>query len=176
MRSGMEKKERPVGKIEEVLESRTTNSTFNALHSLLNAIGLECDLELMHEFTFFAPPDEAFSALRHASPYEMLKDVDKLRRLLAFHIAPLKLTYADLGRLLTRSAREQDTSSPIELATLASYPLHISLTDRLMIDGASIIQADVPADNGVIHVIDHVLWPPGLDEESFKGHVPFYVP
>lgn len=171
----MEKTEEAIGKIEEVLASRTTISTFNALTSLLNAIGLNCDLESMHDFTFFAPPDEAFSALQHASPYEMLKDVNRLRKLLAFHIVPLKLTYADLNNVLTQAARERDVSLPIALETLSGYPLHISLTDRPMIDGVSIIQADVPADNGVIHVIDHVLWPPGLDEESFKGNVPFHI-
>jgi uncharacterized surface protein with fasciclin (FAS1) repeats len=166
-----------MGKIESVLDSRTTVSTFNALSSLLHAVGLDYDLEGMTKLTFFAPPDEAFSALQHASPYDMLKDVKKLRRLLTFHLVPLALTYADLNDLCTQAqaVNGSDASLPIDLETLSGYPLRIHLTDRLMIGDSRIIQADVPADNGIIHIIAHILWPPELDEASFERKRPFNV-
>ncbi|GCF11928.1 fasciclin domain-containing protein [Dictyobacter arantiisoli] len=162
-----------MAKIEEVLLSRTTISTFNALHSLLNAVGLEMDLESLHGMTLFAPPDEAFSALKQDTPYDLTRDITKLRQLLSFHIIPLRLTQADMFELFKPAAGAADQSGIVALETVSGYPLHLSQGARLSIEGARIIEGDIPADSGIIHIIDHILWPPGLNEASFKGQAPF---
>jgi uncharacterized surface protein with fasciclin (FAS1) repeats len=39
----------------------------------------------------------------------------------------------------------------------------LSTADGVTVNGATVIQADVVADNGVIHVIDAVILPPDVD-------------
>ena len=47
----------------------------------------------------------------------------------------------------------------IQAETLNGASLDIDATDWVIVDGATVIQADVMASNGVIHVIDTVLMP-----------------
>ena len=156
-----------MGNIANILDARDTLDTFNMLRSLMNAVGLDYQLEGMRDLTLFAPPDSAFSALHHITPYDMRKDVKQLRRLLSFHIVPFKLTYAELRAVLLQSANEADGSKTIELETLSGDPISLRLADTLLVGTANVMQADVPADNGIIHIIDTILWPPELNEDTF---------
>lgn len=167
--------------IDDLLLSRTTSFTFNVLHTLLEASGLNVDLQSYADsITLFAPPDEVFERLKK-TPFDLMKDIKKLRQLLSFHMVPLRLTQADL-RSLWQQAQEQstvaadrETTSTLALETISGYPLHVTLAEHLMVEAAGVLAVDLTADNGIIHVIDHVLWPPGLHEESFHGNVPFHT-
>jgi hypothetical protein len=51
--------------------------------------------------------------------------------------------------------------------TVAGTELTVSISDLgVFIDGASVTEADIVADNGVIHVIDAVMVPSDLDIEE----------
>lgn len=43
---------------------------------------------------------------------------------------------------------------------------HIS---GVMVDDAKVVEKDIPAANGVIHAIDHVLFPPDLLNQLIQG-------
>ncbi|WP_162005607.1 fasciclin domain-containing protein [Dictyobacter vulcani] len=169
--------------ISDILLARTTPFTFNALHCLLRACGLEDDLEDYADFfTLFAPPDEAFSALKEKSPFDLMKDIDKLRLLLNFHIVPLKLSVDDLQDLFMQShgepelklmADQGERPRSVTLETLSGFPLHVTLDADIRVADAHILHADILTANGVVHVIDKLIWPPGLSEACFHGNVPF---
>ncbi|GCE30471.1 hypothetical protein KDA_59550 [Dictyobacter alpinus] len=170
--------------ISDILLARTTPFTFNVLHSLLEACGLEDELEdYADTFTLFAPPDEAFSMLDKKSPFDLFKDIDKLRRLLDFHIVPLKVEYADLQIFFHQAneeapVMEQATANKeqrrfLSLDTLSGQPLHVTLADDFLVENSRVLYADILTANGAVHVIERILWPAGLSPESFHGNVPF---
>ncbi|GCE08446.1 fasciclin domain-containing protein [Dictyobacter aurantiacus] len=165
--------------INDLLLSRTTHFTFISLHTMLKACGLNVDLEnYAGRMTLFAPPDAAFDRLRDKGLdlFDMTKDIDNLRRLLTFHMVPLRLTQADLRALSQQGQAPEDASTVLEVETVSGHALHVTLADHLMVENANVLHTDLIADNGIVHVIDSVLWPPDLTEESFHASAPFHRP
>ncbi|GCE24283.1 fasciclin domain-containing protein [Dictyobacter kobayashii] len=168
--------------IDDILLSRKTAFTFNVLHTLLDASGRDVELQnYADSFTVFAPPDEAFGRLKVKTPFDLMQDIDKLNLLLTFHMVPLKLMQADLLQLLREQAAVgvtgtgRESRPTLELGTISGHPLHVRMLEHLMVEHARVLQADVTTDNGVVHIINRILWPPGLSEESFHGNVPFHT-
>jgi uncharacterized surface protein with fasciclin (FAS1) repeats len=155
--------------------------SFNSLHTLLNAIGLNYVTQGYQPITLFAPLDYAFGDLYQTSVFRLLRDPSELTRLLSFHIVPHRLTTTDLANLAFSMDHDgnnlaiPDSSQPprIQLDTLSGDPVTITLTDTFMVENANVRRADILADNGVIHSIDAIIWPPGLSEEAFQGYAPF---
>merc|ERR1712013_580976 len=54
-----------------------------------------------------------------------------------------------------------------DVATVEGQPVTVSL-DPVMVNNANVINADLVASNGVIHVIDTVLIPDGVLPESYE--------
>ncbi len=165
--------------IEMTLRSQTWPFTFSMLDTCIKTAGLEYTLQGGHSLTFFAPSDDAFR-LHSRSPYDLLKNVEELRKLLQYHLVPLQLSSADLKRYaVPRSREHMTTNAPheqlpngtkeLELPTILQSPLILTISspDVLMVQGIRVVQSDLEADNGVIHVIDGILWPPNMSEESF---------
>lgn len=98
-------------------------------------------------FTVFAPTDEAFSKLPEGALEDLLANEEQLKKVLTYHVVPGRVTAADVKGL--NSAE-----------TVAGESLSIS-TDygSVKVGNATVVQADVMASNGVIHVIDTVLLP-----------------
>jgi transforming growth factor-beta-induced protein len=118
------------------------------LAAALTAAGLVETLQGTGPFTVFAPTDAAFAAIQ--------KDVDlllkpenkaKLSSILTYHVVSGKAMAADL-------------KDGQELITVEGSKLKVSIKNgKVMINGANVISADIPASNGVIHVIDKVVMP-----------------
>lgn len=118
------------------------------LAAAVTAAGLVETLQGTGPFTVFAPTDAAFAAIQ--------KDVDnllkpenkaKLSTVLTYHVVSGKTMAADL----------QDGQ---ELTTVQGSKLKVSIKNgKVMINGANVVTADVPASNGVIHLIDKVMMP-----------------
>ena len=99
-------------------------------------------------FTVFAPTDEAFAKLPDGALDDLLKPANKskLAGILANHVVPGKLMAADVKTMKATNVSGQD--------------LAIEVHDgAVMVDGARVVQADLAADNGVIHTIDTVIMP-----------------
>jgi uncharacterized surface protein with fasciclin (FAS1) repeats len=64
---------------------------------------------------------------------------------------------------IVETAREagsfQTLLAPVDDAGLRDTPLKIALNGGVTVNDATVIQPDVEAENGVIHVIDRVLIP-----------------
>ena len=50
-----------------------------------------------------------------------------------------------------------------EVATVEGQNVTLSTADGVTVNGAKVVQADIVASNGVIHVIDAVILPPDVD-------------
>ena len=105
-------------------------------------------------FTVFAPTDGAFEELlvdlKMTDPDDLLADVELLVAVLSYHV-----TRGDRnsGSVLGSGA----------LKMLDRNVTSISVTNEgAMIEDAVITTPDIRASNGIIHVINKVIIPPGL--------------
>ncbi len=119
---------------------------FNTLIEAVKAAGLEETLTGPGPFTVFAPTDEAFSRLPESILKALTEDSQALADLLTAHVVPGRVTAADAMGL--NSAKSVQGS---ELA--------IDSSDGVSINGAKVISTDIEASNGIIHVIDSVIFP-----------------
>ena len=122
---------------------------FTTLLAAAKAAGLVDALKSDGPLTVFAPTDEAFAALGEDTINMLLmpENKDKLAAVLKYHVVAGKVKSTDLA------------GKELEAETLNGESLDIDATDGVMVDGATVIKADVEASNGVIHVIDKVLMP-----------------
>ncbi len=134
-----------------IVEVATEAGSFSTLLAAADAAGLVDTLTGEGPFTVFAPTDEAFAAALEAlglTAEELLADTDTLTSILTYHVLPV----APESKVLvtTESA-----------TTVQGGDIAIAVTDGGVVlnDSATVVAADIPAANGIIHVIDSVLLP-----------------
>ena len=137
-----------------IVETADSVGTFKTLLAAAEAAGLAGALSDTQNITVFAPTDDAFAALPAGTVETLLKpeNKDQLVAILTLHVLPRVL------------ASNQLLNKPFHVKTLNSAErLTISATHSgVTVAGsntANVVQADVRADNGIIHVIDAVLLP-----------------
>ena len=124
--------------------------SFKTLLAAAAAADLAGALSGEGSFTVFAPTDEAFSRLPAGTVDNLLKPENKqqLADILKYHVIA--------GRITLAKALEAG-----ECVTLHGGALSATFADgRVRIGSAALIQADISATNGIIHVVDQVLLPP----------------
>jgi uncharacterized surface protein with fasciclin (FAS1) repeats len=134
-----------------IVEVAVGNKSFSTLVAAVKAAGLVETLSGAGPFTVFAPTDEAFAKLPKGTVEDLLKpeNKEKLTAILTYHVLAGKVMAADAIALDGKSA-----------ATVNKQEIAIKVKDgKVMINDATVILADVPASNGVIHAIDTVLLP-----------------
>jgi uncharacterized surface protein with fasciclin (FAS1) repeats len=123
---------------------------FTTLAAALKAAGLVDTLLSPGPFTVFAPTDAAFKKLPAGTVESLLKpeSLAKLKSILLYHVVAGKVMSTDVIKLTSAK-------------TVLGQDLQIRVKDGKVYlnDGAQVIITDVPASNGVIHVIDSVLLP-----------------
>jgi uncharacterized surface protein with fasciclin (FAS1) repeats len=119
---------------------------FNTLVQAVQAAGLVETLSGEDPFTVFAPTDEAFAQIPQETLQAVLADKEKLTAILTYHVVPGKLMAADVVR-------------STQLQTLQGQSITVSTEGGVRVDDANVVQTDIEADNGVIHVIDKVIMP-----------------
>ena len=119
---------------------------FQTLLAAVDAAGLADTLADGGPFTVFAPTDEAFAALPQETLNGLLADPPALAWVLAYHVVPGRITSAQI-------------TADSEQKTVEGGMLKIARNGGVTVNDATVIQADVEAENGVIHVIDRVLIP-----------------
>ena len=132
-----------------IVDVAVADGRFTTLAAALGAAGLVETLQGEGPFTVFAPTDEAFAQLPEGTVEVLLGDIPALTEILLYHVVAGEVKAADVVGLSSAD-------------TVGGMPLKISVEgDKVMINGAQVLITDVMADNGVIHVIDSVLLPPG---------------
>jgi transforming growth factor-beta-induced protein len=133
-----------------IVDIAVADGRFTTLVAALKAAGLVETLQGAGPFTVFAPTDDAFAKLPAGTVEDLLKpeNKDKLVQILTYHVVSGKVMAADAAKLTSAE-------------TVAMLPITIKAEmDKVMINNATVVLADVVASNGVIHVIDTVLLPP----------------
>lgn len=133
----------------DIVETAIGAGQFTTLVAAVKAAGLVDTLKGEGPFTVFAPTDAAFAKLGAGTIDDLLKSEnrDKLTAILTYHVVPGAVMSADLA------------GKTLDAKTVQGGTLAIDATNGVMVDGTRVIQADVAASNGVIHVIDGVLMP-----------------
>jgi uncharacterized surface protein with fasciclin (FAS1) repeats len=136
----------------DIVDTAAGAGTFTTLVAAIQAAGLVDTLKGAGPFTVFAPTDAAFAALPPGTLEDLLKpeNLQTLIAILTYHVIPGAVMSADISGQMLNVATVQGA----EIAINAMGGVRIN-------DVATVIQADIVADNGVIHVIDTVLLPPG---------------
>lgn len=119
---------------------------FNTLLAAATAAGLVDTLKGDGPFTVFAPTDDAFGALPKGTVEGLLADTDALTAVLTYHVVPGKVMSSDL-------------SDGMSAKTVQGQEVMIKTSGGVTVNGINVVQPDVEASNGVIHVIDGVLLP-----------------
>ena len=138
---------------QNIVEVAQGAGQFNTLITAAKAAGLDGALATGENLTVFAPTDEAFAALPAGTVETLLKpeNKDQLVAVLTYHVLPRKLASTDLPG---------DTIHVKTLKTSGDTTLSVTKNSSgVMVDNAKVVSADIPADNGVIHVVDKVLLP-----------------
>ncbi len=131
----------------DIVDTAVAAGSFTTLVAAVQAAGLVDTLKGEGPFTVFAPTDEAFAKLPAGTVEALLADPAALTAVLTYHVVPGKVT-SDAVVSLTSAT------------TVQGADVAIDASSGVRINDAQVIQADVMATNGVIHVIDTVLLPP----------------
>ncbi len=123
----------------------------STLNAAIKAAGLEETLKGDGPFTVFAPTNEAFEALPDGVLESLLKpeNKDKLVAVLTYHVVGGKVMSSDL----------KDGSMA---KTVEGNDVNIKVGPKVKINDATVVKADINADNGVVHIVDTVILPPSL--------------
>lgn len=140
-----------------IAEIAADNEDFSTLVAALDAAGLVGVLDGDGPFTVFAPTNEAFEALPEGEVEALLEPENRelLTQILTYHVVE--------GKAMASDVVEMD-----EVTTLMGSAVSIAVDGNTVRLGGSaeVVQADIEASNGVIHVIDSVLLPPSAEEEG----------
>ncbi|TAE60501.1 MAG: fasciclin domain-containing protein [Nostocales cyanobacterium] len=128
----------------DIVDIAVSNDAFTTLVAAVQAASLVETLKSPGPFTVFAPTNDAFAKLPPGTITTLLQNIPQLSRILTYHVVPGKLTKADLAKLGTVTSVEGST-------------ININCDDNFEVKNATVVAADIEADNGIIHVIDTVI-------------------
>jgi len=132
----------------DIVDTAVSAGSFTTLVAAVKAAGLVHTLKSKGPFTVFAPNDAAFAKLPPGTVESLLKNKAKLAAILKYHVIPGRVKAADVA------------GKSLQVATVQGQPVSVDGSLGVRVNDAHVIQPDIVASNGVIHVIDTVLLPP----------------
>jgi len=133
----------------DIVDTAVGAGSFKTLVEAVKKADLVDTLKGEGPFTVFAPTDEAFAKIPKEDLNSLIKDKGALTDVLTYHVVPGKVMAADVVKL--------DSAKTVE-----GTPLKIAVKNgKATVNGVNVIKTDIVCSNGVIHVIDAVLLPPG---------------
>jgi uncharacterized surface protein with fasciclin (FAS1) repeats len=130
----------------DIVETAKSAGSFSKFLQAAQAAGLIETLKGRGPYTLFAPNDDAFAKLPAKALQTLLSDKGQLTRVLTYHVVPGKVTASELSKMHS-------------LKTMQGQPLNLETSNGLHVGGAQVVNSNVEADNGLIHVIDTVIMP-----------------
>ncbi len=135
--------------ISDIVQS---NPDFSTLLAALQATNLVDTLDdVSTNFTVFAPTNAAFEALGEDTLNALLANPTQLSNILLYHVIA--------GSEIDSTAAVAAAGNTVEMAN-ESLAAVSYVEPTVFINLSEVVEADVQADNGVIHVIDAVMLPP----------------
>lgn len=127
-----------------IVKTLASKGKFNTFITALNVAGLANHLDTDGPFTIFAPTDDAFQTLPTGVLDSLVNNPSELRKVLLSHVIP--------GALPSNKI----SSGTLNLARGGRVRV-IADQGNVKIADADVIEADLSASNGVIHVINHLI-------------------
>lgn len=134
----------------DLIETATASGQFSIFLKAVSSVNLTSVLKTNQNLTLFAPTDAAFAALP-AGELDRLMLPDNgpmLQKVLTYHLINTKVDSSKINGARGEVKTVQGSSVMLD-----------GSGDTAMVDGATIVQADVMATNGILHVVDKVLMP-----------------
>lgn len=127
-----------------IVDIAVNTEGFSTLVAAVTAAGLVETLQGEGPFTVFAPNDEAFAKLPPGTVQTLVQNPPQLARILTYHVAAGKYTQDDLVKLG-------------QVESVEGAPIPIDGSEGFEVKNATVLAADIEADNGIIHVLDNVI-------------------
>ena len=141
----------PAAATADIVDTLAADGRFTTLISALEAAGLDEALRGPGPFTVFAPTDDAFAALPTGALDDLLADpTGALTDVLSYHVVP------------DEAVPSSDFADGAKWATLLpdeSLVMYMGTDNELYVNDVKIIESDVQATNGAIHIIEGILVP-----------------
>jgi transforming growth factor-beta-induced protein len=142
--------------VSSIAEIAAEDGRFTTLVAAVEAAGLAETLSGEGEFTVFAPTDDAFAALPEGTVESLLEDPEgALKDILLYHV-------------LSQAVPADEVVNYEAAETAQGENVSIAVVDGEVVlnDSARVVNPDIEASNGIIHVIDSVILPPSMTEEE----------
>ncbi|XP_068601285.1 periostin, osteoblast specific factor b [Brachionichthys hirsutus] len=130
-------------------EILTENGGYKIFLSLMEVAGLTDLLKQEGDFTLFAPSDKAFASMDEKDLALLMGDINALRAILLYHINNGIFIGGGLETGVTNLLKSLQGSN-IKV---------MSANNTMLVNSVTVPEYDVMATNGVIHFINHVLYP-----------------
>jgi len=134
----------------DLVQTAQSAGQFKTLVKLAKQAGLATTLTGNTKLTVLAPTDAAFAKVPKSTLAALAKDKAKLRKVLLYHVIPGAVPSSQVVKLTSAKTAEGAT---VKIRTRGG---------KVFVNNAQVVKPDVKASNGVIHVINRVLLPPGL--------------
>ncbi|MDX9770872.1 MAG: fasciclin domain-containing protein [Tenuifilaceae bacterium] len=135
----------------DVVELAQATTELSTLVTAVVTANLVTTLKGSGPFTVFAPTNDAFAKLEDGVLEVLLANPTVLADLLKYHVVSGKVLSTDL------------TTTSVQ-TLLSGKSISVSVANGVTLNGtASVVEADIEATNGVVHVIDEVLIPEGFE-------------
>jgi uncharacterized surface protein with fasciclin (FAS1) repeats len=133
----------------DIVDTAISAGSSKTLVAAVKAADLVSTLKGKGPFTVFAPTDAAFAKLPAGTLDSLLKPENKAKlvAVLTYHVVPGKVMASDIA------------GKSLKVASVQGSKISVEAHSGVMVDKANVVQADVVASNGVIHVIDTVILP-----------------
>ncbi len=133
-----------------IVDVAMSDSRFSMLVELLKEANLVETLKGAGPFTVFAPTNDAFAKVPQATLAKLKSDPEMLRSVLLYHVLGMRVPSSAARTMKAPTAQGSELQVKVKKGNGGA---------TVMVDKATVIQADVMASNGVIHAIDTVLMP-----------------
>jgi uncharacterized surface protein with fasciclin (FAS1) repeats len=133
----------------DIVDTAVSAGSFTTLVTALKAADLDGVLRQDGPYTVFAPTDAAFAKIPAETLNDLLRPENKakLQAILTYHVVP--------GRY---GAKDVVGMSDAKTANGQAFAI-TSRDGKVMVDNAQVLETDIMAANGIIHVIDTVIMP-----------------
>lgn len=139
-----------------IVDVAVATPDLSTLVTAVQTAGLAETLSGEGPFTVFAPTNEAFAAIPAETLDAILADQELLTQILTYHVVSGEYPASAVAEL-------PDVATGAAVPTVEGQNVTITAgASGVTVNEANVVQPDVEASNGVVHVIDAVLLPPGV--------------
>lgn len=135
----------------DIVETAKAAGNFKTFIKAVEDAGLTGTLKGAGPFTVFVPTDEAFAKLPPGKLATLMKDKSALKEVLLYHVITGTVMSAEIAKLNGKGKKTAE-GSDAKIMMMGT---------GIMVNNANVTKSDIMASNGVIHIIDAVMLPPG---------------